>query len=336
MPIWRSCCILAIALLGLTSCEKILFAEDPSDDPVNNFEFLWRELDEGYSFFDYKNIDWDGVYQQYRPQVKPNTNILELYDLCSEMLYTLQDGHVNLYAGFNFSRNWEWYLGYPSNFDEDLLQRNYWQSKEWYTGGLVHTVIDSTIGYVRYGSFGDRVSESQIDLIMARFQNAKGIIFDVRDNGGGFSSNVLTIASRFADQRRLAYTFVVKDGPGRNDFSDPVEVYVEPEGDRQFTRPVIILTNRLCYSATTLFVATMKAFPHVQVMGDWTGGGGGTPVSTELPNGWIVRYSATQTFMPDGFNIEGGIPPDIRVDLSEVDVLRGKDTILERAIEALR
>ncbi|MBK8493467.1 MAG: hypothetical protein IPL49_21995 [Saprospirales bacterium] len=40
--------------------------------------------------------------------------------------------------------------------------------------------------------------------------------------------------------------------------------------------------------------------------------GGGIPSSGELPNGWIVRYSATQTFLPDGFNIEGGIPPDIR------------------------
>jgi C-terminal processing protease CtpA/Prc len=48
-----------------------------------------------------------------------------------------------------------------------------------------------------------------------------------------------------------------------------------------------------------------------------------------------VRYSATQSFLPDGFNIEGGIPPDIRIDMSEEDRANGVDTILERAIEEL-
>ncbi len=70
--------------------------------------------------------------------------------------------------------------------------------------------------------------------------------------------------------------------------------------------------------------------------GDWTGGGAGTPVGAELPNGWTVRYSSTQTFLPDGFNIEGGIPPDIRIDMNEADRQQGKDTILERALAELR
>jgi len=74
----------------------------------------------------------------------------------------------------------------------------------------------------------------------------------------------------------------------------------------------------------------------VRTLGDWTGGGGGTPASGELPNGWIVRYSSTQSFTPDGFNIEGGIPPDIKVDLTEADRARGKDTILERALAEIR
>ncbi len=330
--------IIFILLLAfsLASCEAVIFEEDPLSDPVANFEALWQEIDEGYSFFEFKNIDWDSVYNEYRPKVTAETNTLELYEIMADMLFTLRDGHVNLDAGFNRSRNWEWFLGYPTNFDEDLLQRNYWQDEQWYTGALVHTVIDSTIGYVRYGSFGSRISESQIDLVVARFQNAKGIILDLRDNGGGFSDIPLLLASRFTDQRRLAYTFVVKNGPGHNDFTDPVEVYVEPGGERQFTKPVILLTNRMCYSATNFFVAIMQNFPNVKIIGDWTGGGGGTPVSGELPNGWIVRYSSTQSFTPGGFNIEGGIQPDIKVDMTESDRLKGKDTILERAIAELK
>ena len=325
-----------LALAGaFSSCEKLLFDADPADDPVGNFDALWKELDEGYSFFEYKNINWDSIYSVYRPRVNANTKTLELFNVMSDMLYTLQDGHVNLETGFNRSRNWEWYLGYPDNFDGNLLERSYLKDEQWYTGPLIHTIID-TIGYLRYGSFAQRFSESQLDLVIARFSNLKGIIIDVRSNGGGASSMADLLASRFADRERTAYTFVVKDGPGRNDFSEPVEVTIKPEGERQFTKPIIILTNRRSYSATTFFVARMAALPHVRIMGDWTGGGAGTPVGGELPNGWTVRYSSTQTFLPDGFNIEGGIPPDIRVDMSEADRQQGKDTILERALAELR
>jgi hypothetical protein len=322
-------------IVGFASCEYILFEEDPVDDPISNFDALWRAVDEGYSFFEFKRINWDSVYTVYRPKVNNNTRTLELFNIMSDMLFTLRDGHVNLNAGFNRSRNWEWFLGFPPNYDKNIIERNYWKQQEWYTGPFVHTVIDS-VGYVRYGSFSSVFNESHLDLIIARFQNAKGIIIDVRDNGGGFGYLVPLLASRFADQRRLAYTFVVKNGPAHNDFTTPVEVYVEPQGERQFTKPVIILTNRMCYSATNFFVATMKNFPHVRVIGDWTGGGGGTPASKELPNGWIVRYSSTQSFMPNGFNIEGGIPPDIQVNMTESDRLRNKDTILERALAELK
>jgi len=321
---------------SLAACETVLFEDDPASDPVANFDALWQEIDEGYAFFEFKNINWDSIYNVYRPRVTPETNALELYDIMADMLFELRDGHVNLNSGFNRSRNWRWFLDHPTNFDEDLVQRNYWQSEEWYTGPLIHTVLDNTIGYLRYRSFGSRFSASQLDLVLARFEEADGIIIDLRDNGGGFGDLPLLMASRFADERRLAYTFRVKNGPAHDDFTEPVEVYVEPEGERQFTKPVVILTNRMCFSATNFFVTIMQNFPHVTVIGDRTGGGGGTPASAELPNGWIVRYSSTQTFTPDGFNVEDGIPPDIRMDLTEADRLRGVDTMLERAMEEIK
>ena len=327
--------ILLLALLALSSCEVLLFERDPSGDPRAVFEALWKELDEGYSFFTFKQIDWNGVYQDFEPKVKDDMASLDLFELCSDMLYTLRDGHVNLICNFNFSRNWEWYLGYPANFDGDLLEREYWNNEQWYTGPFIHTLLTPRIGYVRYASFSSSFAESQLDFIIHRFMDTDGLILDLRDNGGGSTDNINRLASRFADQKRLAFTYVVKTGPGHDDFSEPAESYIEPDGPQQYTKPVVVLSNRTCYSAANSFVATMKAFPHVTVIGDWTGGGGGIPSSIELPNGWIVRYSATQTFLPDGFNIEGGIPPDIKIDMTEVDRLNGKDTILERALEAL-
>lgn len=324
-----------ITVLIFSSCESALFEKDPANDPVTNFDALWKEVDEGYSFFEYKNINWDSVYNVYRAKVKDTTNVLELYDIMADLLFTLRDGHVNLNAGFNRSRNWQWFLDYPPNFDENLLERNYWKDQQWYTGALVN-VDFGDVGYIRYSSFSSRISGSEIDFVLARFQKKKGIIIDLRDNGGGFSDIPQIFASRFAPKKTLAYKFVVKNGPAHTDFTDPVDVYVEPAGRYQFTKPVILLTNRMCYSATNFFVAIMKNFPQVKTIGDWTGGGGGTPASGELPNGWIVRYSATQTFTPSGFNIEGGIPPDIKVDLTEADRAKGKDTILERALAEIK
>ncbi len=321
--------------LMLSGCESALLEDDPANNPVNNFDALWKELDEGYAFFEYKNINWDSVYNVYRPKVKDTTNILQLYDIMADMLFVLRDGHVNLQAGFNRSRNWQWFLDYPPNFDEEILLRNYWKDQQWYTGALIHVDMGDA-GYVRYSSFGSRISGSEIDLVLARFDNKKGIIIDLRDNGGGFSDLPLLLASRFTGQKRLAYQFIVKNGSAHTDFTEPIDVYVEPQGRKQFTKPVIILTNRSCYSATNFFVAIMQQFPQVKVIGDWTGGGGGTPASGELPNGWIVRYSSTQSFTPDGFNIEGGLPPDIKVDLSEADRAKGKDTILERALAEIK
>jgi C-terminal processing protease CtpA/Prc len=80
----------------------------------------------------------------------------------------------------------------------------------------------------------------------------------------------------------------------------------------------------------------MKAFPEVMIIGDTTGGGGGVPLGWELPNGWFFNYSSSVTYLPNGFIIEEGIPPDIQVDMTEEDKANGIDTILERALDEFR
>jgi len=330
---------LALLILAITmlSCEKVLVEDLQSNNPVENFDALWKGVDEGYSFFEYKKINWDSLYDVYRPMIDEETSSEKLFSVLDDMLFHLQDGHVNLISPFNQSRNWEWYLDFPPNFDFDILQRNYWQDKQRYTGPLVNVIIDS-VGYIRYSSFSSTVTDFDIDYVLAVFRavEVKGVIIDVRDNGGGFTNNGFKIASRFTDERRHVYSRRIKNGPGHNDFSELNKAYVEPGGDNQWTDRVIVLTNRSSYSATNNFVAIMQALPNVTVIGDWTGGGGGTPAGDELPNGWKYRYSSTQTFTPEGFNIENGIPPDIRVDISQADKLRGRDTILDRALDEFR
>jgi C-terminal processing protease CtpA/Prc len=158
----------------------------------------------------------------------------------------------------------------------------------------------------------------------------------LRSNGGGSVANISKLVSRFTDKRFLAWKEAEKSGPGKQNLTAFKETYIDPKGDKKYLRPVIILTNRRCFSATTLCVAAMLNLPNVKVIGDWTGGGGGGPSSTQLPNGWVVRYSSTITLMPNGFNIENGTPPTIKQDMTKEDEAKGIDSIIERALRELK
>ncbi|MEX0813946.1 MAG: S41 family peptidase [Chitinophagales bacterium] len=326
--------IAAVLVLCLftASCEKLFLDKDPANDPVSNFESLWETLDKKYSFFELKNINWDSVYTIYRPQIHDDMNNIELFNVLADMLFVLKDGHVNLIAPFNISRNWTWYLDYAPNYNSVIVLRNYLGENHFITGPLRNQVIDS-VGFIDYRSFANPVSESNLDFVLLRFRHLKGIIIDVRDNGGGSPSNAFKIAARFTDKRRHVFSTLLKNGPNHNDFTEANKVYIEPEGDFRFTGKVIVLCNRKSFSATNDFLSIMSVLPNVIIVGDTSGGGGGSPTGYELPNGWAYRFSATQTLLPNGWNTELGIPPDIRVDMDPAKEANGIDAIIERALD---
>lgn len=328
--------------LCFISCEQV-FLEDPPLSAKAIFDEAWTFADQEYSFFEYKNIDWDDVYDQYVKEIKPEMTSEELFDLIGDMLYELRDGHVNLRASFDISRNWRWYLDAPPNYDYDLLERNYFKEEEQYVGPFI--VYDfGDIVYVHYRSFSFDVSDSRLTYITNTFKDREGLIFDVRNNGGGSSGNVFKIASRFTDEKVLVGRERDRNGFEHTDFSEWRNTFVEPyEPDEEiedityrFTKPIVVLTNRSSYSASSFFTQYMRALPNVTVIGDSTGGGGGSPSVTELANGWILRVSNSQFESPDGFIIEDGVPADVEVELMESDRANGEDTILEAALELLR
>jgi hypothetical protein len=318
-----------VLLLTLAGCEKVLTPKDPDNSPPTNFEVLWRTLKERYSFFEYKHIDWDSVYAVYRPTVTPQTSERELWNTMSRMLDILHDGHVNLRSEFDVYF-YNWYLDAPANFDRYLLEKYYWKDYE-RSGKLVNQVLGD-VGYVYYNSFTLTIAEEDLDYLADKFSNLKCVIIDIRNNEGGNPVNAFRLAKRLADQRRHVYTTVYKNGPGPRDFTQPDEAFLDPAG-KPFPAKIVVLTNRTSYSAANFFTAMMKAFPHVTIVGDRTGGGGGAPVGWELPNGWSFNFSSSITYLPDGLVIENGIEPHIRVDMKEEDRLNGKDTMLETALQ---
>jgi hypothetical protein len=320
----------------MLGCSRVLMPRQLKNTPTVCFDALWQTVDEKYSFFEYKNIHWDSIRQLYRPRINDTMNQEALYAVLSQMLYELKDGHVNLTTTVDRSRNWSWREAYPENFNPNFVYRQYLKQDFRMTGALLNQVIDS-VGYLRYSSFSSPISEADLDHVFERFKSLKGMIIDVRDNGGGSMANVFRLMNRFVKYKTLLGYGWVKNGKKHNDFSKRVEFYAEPrKGTTPFTKPVVILTNRSCYSATNFFAGFMSLLSNVTLIGDDTGGGGGLPISADLPNGWQYRFSATLTTLPNGFNIEGGIPPDIRVSTGARDELENKDAIIERALKEIK
>lgn len=332
--------------LLLVSCEEFFFEVEPGTTPIEIFDQVWTFADQEYSFFELKGVDWDAARDTYRPQVRSDMSDQELFDLLADMLYELQDGHVNLVSDFDRSRYWQWYLMEPPNYDYSVLERDYFQGQEQYVGPfIVHEFRDvgapdsEAVGYVHYRSFGSTVGTQDMNYIIDKFSDYKGIIFDVRNNGGGATANVLNIANRFTDTAVSVAAEREKMGPGHDEFGPLYQIVLSPPEDATtYTKPVFVLTNRGCYSATNMFVAYVQPLEHVTILGRPTGGGGGTPAFTLLSNGWQLRVSSTQRFTLDGLNIEGGVSPlpgDL-VSSTEADLALGIDTILETAISRIK
>jgi hypothetical protein len=326
--------LLLCGLSLLFSCEDKLLHTDPEPAPGVIFEQLWNDVHDRYSYLELKNVNWDSIGEIYRSRIDATTSDTALFRLLGEMLYELKDGHVNLASDFNRSRNWEWFLRYPDNYDQELVKQYYLGEEYLITGSLLNQVIDSVL-YVNYRSFGSIISEDHLDALMERAKGMKGVIIDVRHNGGGNLNNGNKLASCFIDSTRVYAYQRYKKGPGPEEFTSWEELNIEPRKGTRFEGPVVLLTNRRSYSASTFFAQMMRTIPHATLIGDDTGGGGGIPVYGELPNGWTYRFSATQTITPGGEHIEITVPVDIRVDLDSADEANGVDTIIEAALATL-
>jgi C-terminal processing protease CtpA/Prc len=324
-----------IAALILSSCEKILFEPDlGSRDPLVNFDYLWNEVDKKFSYFELKNVDWDAVRNQYRPMLSSNSTEEELFDVLAAMLNELRDDHTNLVSPFNFSR-YNIGLQSPENFRQRTIEEFYLPNI-WFTGAFIHDFLDNNeIGYIRYGSFMNDFTDEQMDFVLNRYKDTKGLILDMRQNGGGSAFNVPKILARFTESKAKVGYFITRNGPNRNDFSDREDFYVTPHNGLRYTKPVIVLIDRGSYSATTMFALACKALPNITLLGDATGGGGGLPNGGQLPNGWTYRFSIGQLLDLNGDSYaEDGVPADIPVSFDWSDLT--KDEILERAILELQ
>ena len=185
----KKLCLLLLSLVLVLSCRQGM---EFDSSPRSNIEALWDIIDRRYCFLPYKaetiGLDWNRVRAKYTAQVSPDMNSAQLFEVMSNMLAELQDGHVNLYYSADMSRYWSWHEDYPRNFDEDLRDR--YLGKDYkIAAGLKYRILDDNTGYVVYESFSSGIGDGNIDEVLYYLRSCNGLILDIRGNGGGIASD---------------------------------------------------------------------------------------------------------------------------------------------------
>ena len=341
MHIRRGCVLLL--LLTIWSCGGGGGGSSPATPPaaptaLELFDALWDDFDRNYSFFALKGIDWNDSRARFRSQLSSASTNSHLFDVLSEMLLELEDPHVRLDTPFGNSSYTGWFDQYPANFDVSVVTASYLGQGAMMSPqtSMLFGRISADIGYLRVHSLGNSGHGSDIDYILGQLTGIRGLVIDLRSNGGGNDQNGEAIAARFADAERLYRRVRYRDGPGHDDLGPFIDSFLSPGGAESFFGPLAVLTNRSTISSAESLVLAFDVLPDSFSFGDYTGGGSANPDLKTLENGWQYTVSRWIEYRPDGTTFEGvGIEPDFRIDVSATDAAALRDTILDAAVSDL-
>ncbi|HLT36897.1 MAG TPA: S41 family peptidase, partial [Enhygromyxa sp.] len=266
-----------------------------------------------------------------------------LYALLVELLEPLDDKHVSLFPAGSDLPTWSVDLvdgRFPKPaFDLELVRAEYldtWIAPHPLIAGGKLTA--GSIGYVHIGGFegSERSYRLALDELLDALVDVDAMIVDIRDNPGGFDPLAQYVAGRFASERALYMTVRKRVGPGRDEFGEPVEWYVEPSEGRRFTGPVALLTSYATQSAGETFTLAMRRRADIVQVGGPTAGAFSDNIMREAGNGWSYTISVGDYRDHLGDSYEGiGLAPDISRDNTLADLEARRDPILEQAIAEL-
>ena len=215
-----------------------------------------------------------------------------------------------------------------------------------YWGGPVFEMrmLPGNIAYVRILHFGDSRAADGFREHFDEISRARGLVIDVRENGGGNSGEGYKILSMLTDRPFEGSRWKTREYvPAFRAWGRPEGVHAEtgstmqPDGARHYTGPVLVLTSARTYSAAEDFVVAFDAMHRGRIVGEPTGGSTGQPLIFDLPGGGTARVCTKRDAYPDGRDFVGvGIQPQLRAAPTVADLRAGRDTVLEAALTVLR
>jgi C-terminal processing protease CtpA/Prc len=204
--------------------------------------------------------------------------------------------------------------------------------------------LEGGVAYVALNTFGSDAVVKEFDSHFDEVLKSRGLIIDVRNNGGGDSRHGDAVIARLIDKpcsetsrwrtREYRPTFAAWAKPPQ--WYEGDSGIIQPRGEKRFLGPVAVLIGTNTFSAAEDFLVPLKASRRATLIGTPTGGSTGQPLIIEI-YGAAVRVCTKWDRFPDGTEFMGvGVQPDIRVERTRADVARGADPVLERALTFMR
>jgi len=189
---------------------------------------------------------------------------------------------------------------------------------------------DDGIAYVQLHTFGDKTTtelRNTLEDLMA--QNPKGLILDLRNNGGGYLNTAVDVASEFLPKGQVVLYEEYKDGTRK--------AYKTHGGGHATEIPMIILVNEGSASASEIVAGAMQDYGRALLVGTTTYGKGSVQNWIPLSNNQgAVRITVALWLTPKGRQISGkGLQPDVEVEMTEEDVEAERDPQLDKAVELI-
>lgn len=224
-----------------------------------------------------------------------------------------------------------------------------------------HRKLESGIDYMALNTFNTDSIVIRFKEILPQLQNSKGIIIDIRRNGGGNGGHASEILKHFTEQKTFlgsswrtrelrssykawgshpsaTYPEYIKHAKGEAWYIDSNSVVENDVTGKKIMAPIVVLIGNYTFSAAEdflIFLSTIKDRKSV-LIGDKTGGSTGQPLMFQLPGGGWAGVCTKRDTYPDGKDFVGfGIEPDITVKETVDDLINNRDPVLEKGIEVL-
>ena len=171
-----------------------------------------------------------------------------------------------------------------------------------------YEMLEEGIGLVSIVNFDSRCAEETVAAIETLLdQGAEKLIFDVRNNPGGYARELVKVLDYLLPEGELFRT-VDYAGKENVDMSDADCLDI----------PMAVLVNGDSYSAAEFFAAAIADYDAAVVVGEKTSGKGHFQYTYELNDGSAVALSVGKYYTPGGVSLEGvGITPDVEVSVTE-------------------
>ncbi len=188
---------------------------------------------------------------------------------------------------------------------------------------------DSGIAYIQLTNFNQDTTNAFKKIGREVLEaNPKGIIFDLRNNPGGFLQTAVDVASAWVDNKTVVVERSKIEGEKKY-FSQGRPVFNNI--------PTVVLTNGGSASSSEIVAGALQDYGLAYVIGEKTFGKGSVQVLEDLPDGSSVKFTIAKWYTPHDRSIDkDGISPDEEVKLTPEDYSADKDPQLDRAIEYLK